>query len=96
MVNLIDKDWKRLTGIRKKEYEDSHGKSKEQATKSAINTMKERIQDSIQLRHDWVHNCGRPDKVVKELTPNQATARIREIRAVVEAVDDHLMDYRQV
>jgi hypothetical protein len=97
MEPIIDKDWKRLTRIGRRDYRRLPvGKHKAKARKAAVRAMKERFGEIIQIRHDWIHNCGRPKNAVQTVTSEQAKARIREVRAVVEVVDEHLMAHRIV
>ena len=96
MGRIIDEDWKRLTGIRKRDYRNLSSSDQTNARKTAVGVMKGRVGETIQFRHDWIHNCGRPKNAIRRLTSGQAKARIREVRAVIEGVDDHLMLYRVV
>ena len=96
MDRVISRDWKRLTGIGKREYRTLSRGDQAKARKAAVKAMKDRVGDTIQLRHDWIHNCGRPKNAIRKLTPNQAKARIREVRAVIEVVDEHLISHRIV
>ena len=86
---------KRLTGpVDFNQYASLSGKDQASATKEAISTFKKRIADIVQLRHDWIHNCGRPKRVITELTHGQAMARVGHIAAFTEAFDDHLQVHR--
>ena len=96
MDPLMQKGWKRFTGKTKAEYVGMASSEREKLWTGATEKVKARIQQTIQLRHDWVHNCGRPKSKIKALGPQQARARIREVRAVVDAVDCHLGKYREV
>lgn len=96
MAPLIDRNWKRLTGTTRSAYSALSPTQQANARKAVAASVKRRIGDTIQIRHDWIHNCGRPKNAVRPLTPDQASARIREIRLLVESVDHHIMDHRQV
>lgn len=96
MGPIIHMDWKRLTGMGTARYQSLGSKEKAGARASAVGTMKKRLKGTIQIRHDWIHNCGRPKSVIRQLTVNQADARIREVRLIVETVDQHLMAHRVV
>ena len=96
MHRIIAQDWKRLTGIGKRDYGALPSRDQTKARKAAVRVMKDRVGETIQLRHDWIHNCGRPKNAIQTLTPAQAKARIREVRAVIEIVDEHLMSHRVV
>jgi hypothetical protein len=99
-VGLIDRligfGYKRLTGVTGPEVNKLSGKPLEQAKKRAIKTFFNRISDTIQIRHDWAHNCGRPKTAIKTFSHAQARDRIREIRLFVTAFDDHLQQHRKV
>jgi hypothetical protein len=96
MDRIIDRDWRRLTGISKKDYRALPGRDQLNARKTAVGVMKGRVGETIQFRHDWIHNCGRPKIAIQRLTSGQAKARVREVRAVIEGVDEHLMTHRVV
>lgn len=96
MEPIIRHDWKRLTGLHWSDYQAIERKKRPGARRTAVKTMKARIKTTIQYRHDWIHNCGRPKSKVQTLTPQQAVERIREVHAVVVTFDDHLMAHRKV
>ena len=97
MEPIISNGWIRLTGIDGASYRAlADDKARKKARVTSVNVMKARVKETIQMRHDWIHNCGRPKSAVMRLTVNQAVARVREVRSVVEAVDDHLMLHRVV
>src|ERR1700733_10013916 len=54
------------------------------AKKQVASAVKMRLGRTIQIRHDWIHNCGRPRSAIHDLTHGQARARIRDIRLFVE------------
>lgn len=71
------------------------GKAKESATKASIEAIKSRLSAIIQIRHDWIHNCGRPKAAIQPLTDGEARVRIRDIRIFVTELDDHLEAHRR-
>jgi hypothetical protein len=97
-VGLINKliaiDSKRFTGTTPSELSQLSGKDLEKKKKKAIYLFQERIKNTVQFRHDWAHNCGRPKSAIQKLTYNQAAARVQEIRTLVEAFDDHIQANR--
>lgn len=93
---LIDYGWKKFTGPNSNaEIDALTGKPKEKATKKSISVLKERIGETIQIRHDWIHNCGRPKSSVKDYTDRQACERIREIKSLIVEFDDHIEAHRK-
>lgn len=67
-----------------------------QAKKQIAEAVKTRLGTTIQIRHDWIHNCGRPKNAIQDLTHGQAKARIRDIRLFIEDLDNHLDSHRVV
>lgn len=93
---LVGYGWKKLTGPKTDaEIATLTGKSKEKATKKAISVLKERIGQTIQIRHDWIHNCGRPKSSIKDYTDRQTYSRIKEIKALVVKFDQHIEAHRK-
>ncbi len=92
--DLIAFGSKRFTGITQSELSQLSGKDLEKKKKKAIFLFQDRIKDTVQLRHDWAHNCGRPKSAIQKLTHNQATARVQEIHTLIEAFDDHIQAHR--
>ncbi len=91
---LIAYNSKRFTKVTKPETDKLSGKERESAKKQATATFKSRVADTVQLRHDWAHNCGRPKVRIQNLTHRQANARIKELRVFVEAFDNHIEEHR--
>jgi hypothetical protein len=91
---LIDKGWRRYTGKSSKDLATLTGKSLENAKKSAIGHWVGRMKGTIQWRHDWIHNCARPRSAICRTSKDKSSARIREVRAFVQVLDDHLDAYR--
>jgi hypothetical protein len=67
-----------------------------QAKKEVASAVTKRLGSTIQLRHDWIHNCGRPRNAIQDLTHGQASARVRDIRLFIEDLDNHLDSHRVV
>lgn len=59
----------------------------------AANAMR-RIAESVQIRHDWAHNCGRPKNAISRISYGQANARINEIGWLVSCFNDHIEQHR--
>lgn len=93
---LIDLGKRRFTGVTPADLRGKKGKDREQLTKKATKCFLDRLTNTIQWRHDWAHNCGRPKLRVDHFTKLQAKARLSEIRDFVEIFDDHLENYRVV
>jgi hypothetical protein len=72
------------------------GEALVRAKKEVAAAVKARLGSTIQIRHDWIHNCGRPKNAIQELSHGQASARIRDIRLFIEDFDDHLEAHRVV
>jgi hypothetical protein len=66
------------------------------AKKEVAAAVRRRLGSTIQIRHDWIHNCGRPKNAIQELSHGQARARIRDIRLFIEDLDNHLDSHRVV
>lgn len=94
MDELIACDCKKFTGITRAELSSLSGKSLEKAKKNATAKFDQRIKETVQLRHDWVHNCGRPKSAVKVPPPKQAADRLREVKSFVTVFDDHIQTHR--
>lgn len=92
--SLIAYNLKDLTKFTKPDTDKLSGKDLEKAKKAATETFQIRLSETVQYRHDWAHNCGRPRQAIKAIPHGQAKKRIREIRAFVEAFDDHIESYR--
>ena len=60
----------------------------------AVSTIANRLGTIIQIRHDWVHNCGRPKSSVVTYTHGEAEVRIKHVQVFVEELDDHLEEHR--
>jgi hypothetical protein len=69
---------------------------REKATKKAIATMTKRIGSIVQIRHDWIHNCGRPKRSIQQFSHGEAAGRIRHIGILVREFDDHTEEHRLV
>ena len=88
---------KRLTGpLTDEEISALKGKKREKATKKAVHTFKTRIGKIVQIRHDWIHNCGRPKEAIATYTHGEARARMIDVADFVRDFDDHIHEYRLV
>lgn len=95
LPRLLALGYKRLTGPRTQaEIDALQGDQKNAAVNKAISTVMQRLGGIIQIRHDWVHNCGRPKVAITAYTSGEAAARLADVRAFVDALDDHLEDHR--
>jgi hypothetical protein len=95
LPRLLDHGLRRLTGPRSEnDINALQGDAKTAAVNKAIATVKGRLGSIIQVRHDWIHNCGRPKLAITTWTHGEAAARIRDIRIFVDALDDHLEQHR--
>lgn len=95
LPSLLVLDHRRLTGRKTaSEINALTGKAREKATKKAISAVKDRIHDIAQIRHDWIHNCGRPKVTIKTYSKGQATQRIRHVEFFVHTLDVHLEAHR--
>lgn len=97
-AGLIDEllmlDSKRFTGVTRSELATLSNKGVAEAKRKAAGIFQERIKDTVQLRHDWAHNCGRPRSAIDKYTHLQAKAKIREVEALVSAFDNHVQLHR--
>lgn len=95
LVNeLIACNYKKFTKVTQADTIELSGKRLESAKKKAIASFQERIGATVQLRHDWVHNCGRPKVAILVPPYGQVVARLKEVRAFVTAFDDHIQAHR--
>ncbi len=85
---------KRLTGINWPSYDGLVGRAKEKARTKATSRLMRRLGTTVQHRHDWIHNCGRPKDAIKDLTEGQARVRINEIQVFVTRIDSHIEKHR--
>lgn len=66
------------------------------AIKHAAAVVRTRIGTIIQIRHDWIHNCGRPKTAIVMYSNGQVTERLAHVRVFVETFDDHIETHRIV
>lgn len=93
---MLAHGYKHLTGPRTNaEIKTLAGKDREAATKKAISSLKARLGAIVQIRHDWIHNCGRPKTAIARYSHGEARLRIRDIRLFVETFDDHIEAHRK-
>jgi hypothetical protein len=93
---LIALGRKRLTGITPSEMAALTGSRKGDATKKAATAVRDRIAGISQIRNDWIHNCARPKTAIQEWTHGEAATRIRDVKDVIYALDDHIEAHRKV
>lgn len=92
---LAGHNYKRFTKHTAKDLARLSGKKLADARAEAIKTFKGRLAATIQLRHDWIHNCGRPKEAIQALTDGEAAVRILEIRLFTRGLDDHMATHRR-
>lgn len=94
MPEIMKRTNKDLTGVESKRA-DSLGINE---LKAAIGKMKKELKKLVQLRHNWIHNCGRRRYAIEPYysTDDRARHPIDWIEAVVCSVDAHLQDNRIV
>jgi hypothetical protein len=99
-VNLAEKltyiGSKRFTKWTHTELDKMHGQARANATKQIIAQVNRRIGDTIQIRHDWAHNCGRPKTAILRMTYGQARSRLIEIGWFVFILNSHIDGNRRV
>lgn len=88
--------YRRLTGQSYAELQRLSGQRLTKASKAVIACFIKRLTETVQLRHDWAHNCGRPKSAVVDLSYRQASARINEVGSFVATLDGHIDTYRLV
>ncbi len=87
---------RRLTGVDHATYKAAPPTSRAKMKKAAAGVVAKRMKETIQWRHDWVHNCGRPKSAIQDRTQGEIQQRINEIYYLVEAFDSHLTSHRTV
>ncbi len=91
---LIPYGLKRITKYSEAEVSSLSGSKLGEAKKKAAGQLKRRLGETVQLRHDWIHNCGRPKSAVTKLTKGVARSRIQELALIVSEFDDHIQQHR--
>ena len=91
MPDIVHKTSPDFTGIHKNVIKPSANQIDE-----STGTMKKKLSQIIQLRHDWIHNCGRPKEAIESYynTDGKVRRPIEWIRTLVCTVDDHLQNKR--
>jgi hypothetical protein len=95
LPSLLSYEQRRLTGP--KSFADLNalsGEDRDQAIKDAASAVKRRIGGIVQVRHDWIHNCGRPKYAIQTFTHGEAQSRIRHVGILVREFDDHIEKHR--
>jgi hypothetical protein len=70
------------------------GKPRETAEKRVIATVKSRIGNTVQFRHDWIHNCSRPRGAIANWSYLGASVAVNEIKALVDIFETHIEAHR--
>lgn len=85
---------RRLVGTDWATYNALGSQPRIDARRRAVAHLLRRVGSTVQRRHDWIHNCGRPKAAIQSMTNGQATTGIAEVRLLVTTVDDHIEQYR--
>ncbi|TGG90352.1 MAG: hypothetical protein ERJ67_11030 [Aphanocapsa feldmannii 277cV] len=93
---LIAKNRKRFTGVVEEDLDKLSGEELQKKRKSAIDTVKDCLVEIVQIRHDWIHNCGRPKSAIKRYSQGKAKIYIYYIKTFVEELDNFIEDHRLV
>jgi hypothetical protein len=87
---------KRFTKYNTAELNKLAGDTRKKAIKAVMATVKNRINQTVQFRHDWIHNCSRPKSAIFNFTHGEAAAAIDEIKQFIEIFDNHIEAHRIV
>jgi hypothetical protein len=87
-------DRKRLTGIRKSQYDALTGPARSKAPARATSAVLKRMGEIVQRRHDIVHNCDRPKVAKQSLSLSKAKGMLTDIEDFITILDDHLEAHR--
>ena len=94
--SMLSHGFKRLTGPKSEaDINALTSKAKETATKKAISALNKRITSIVQIRHDWIHNCGRPKTAIAKYTHGRARECIRDVKLFIITFDDHIQAHRR-
>ena len=85
---------KRFTKYNSADLKGKTGKALDAARKKVATTVRKRIAETVQFRHDWIHNCSRPKSAIVNYTHSEATTAIQEIKQFIEIFDDHIEAHR--
>ena len=85
---------KRFTGIYWADYSRLSGDAQTEAERKAAAHVVQRLSSTVQYRHEWIHNCGRPKAVIQDLTHGQARVQINEIKSLITIVHGHIESNR--
>lgn len=86
---------RRLTGNASlTQLQSKNVQTREKAEKVARGTIEKRIGGIIQVRHDWIHNCGRPKVGIATFTHGEARARIGDVKRFMVGLDIHIDTHR--
>lgn len=92
--DLASWGYKRLTVYTYRELVNMSGRRLEKASKRSVAQFMSRLSETIQMRHDWAHNCGRPKTAILHLGYGEASARINEIGCAIATIDEHIENHR--
>ena len=92
---LVAKKRKRFTKYVPADFVGLNGDQTIKTKKKTISAFKKRISTIVQIRHDWIHNCGRPKSSIVDYTRRQAADCIRDIQTFVEEFDNHIETHRR-
>jgi hypothetical protein len=90
ILDYIDLDRRRLTGIKAADYASLTGKPKQEAKRKAVAHLLKHIGEIVQRRHDIVHNCDRPKSATQSLTIPAAKKMLNDIQEFARILDDHI------
>lgn len=96
MPKLMAHNRKRFTKYTAKTWPSVAVAQKQKEMKKVIASFKKRISGIVQIRHDWIHNCGRPKSSINTLTKLQALAAIRDIQTFIDELDNYINSHRIV
>ncbi|QDU79319.1 hypothetical protein Pla110_10270 [Polystyrenella longa] len=92
---LIAKNRKRFTKVVPDDLLGLNNEKTLKLRKSAIAAVKKRIGSIVQIRHDWIHNCGRPKSSINKYSKGQAKAFVNDIKTLVQELDKFIEDNRR-
>lgn len=87
---------RRLTKYQGAELAALSGSKLGAARKKVAAAVRKRIGEIVQIRHDWIHNCGRPKEAIMTLTQGAADVRIKHVKWFVVALSEHVQKHRKV
>lgn len=94
--SLVQHGYRSFTSIVQEDLDGLTGNELAKARNRAIKKFKGRISNTVQFRHDWIHNCGRPKEAIQDYTHGEARTRVREIRILIKEFDIFVQKHRKV